>query len=231
MGDLSGLGATPVLGLSLTLGGYVVGRWVYERTGRHPMAQPVLIAVALVMGVLGVFHISYDDYMKGAGIIGFWLGPATVALALPLYREFALVRRAAVPVLVGVGVGSLVSIGSALWFTQWAGGDETLQRTLAPKAATTPIAIALTQSLGGLPGITTVCTIVAGAIGAVVGPWLLTRIGVRDLRARGIALGSVSHGIGTSRALIESRTEGAFSGLAMALNGLATSIWIPILFR
>jgi predicted murein hydrolase (TIGR00659 family) len=231
MSGIHGLAATPVFGLSLTLGGYLVGRWVFERTGRHPLAQPVLIAIVLIMAVLGACHVSYADYMQGAGIIGFWLGPATVALALPLYHEFALVRRAAVPVLVGVAIGSLVSIGSAILFTSLAGGGDTLQRTLAPKAATTPIAIALTDAIGGLSSITAVCTIVAGITGAVLGPWLLSLIGVRDARARGIALGSVSHGIGTSRALHESRTEGAFSGLAMALNALATSVWIPILFH
>lgn len=231
MNDLHGIVATPVFGLTLTIAAYLAGRWIFERSGRHPAAQPVLIAIVVIMTVLEVLHVSYTDYMVGAGIVGFWLGPATVALAVPLYREFELVRRAAVPVLIGIGTGALVSIGGAVWFTALAGGGEVLQRTLAPKAATTPIAIALTQSIGGLPGLTTVCTIIAGVTGAVAGPWLLTKVGVRDPRARGIALGSVSHGIGTSRALQESRTEGAFSGLAMALNALATSIWIPILFH
>ena len=222
------LSASPLLGLTLTLGGYAIGRWAQRRTG-NPLLQPVLVAIVLVGAVLLITGTSYDDYLAGGRLIGFWLGPATVALALPLHQEWHLVRRAAVPILTGVAAGAVVSIGSALLVTRLAGAGRELQLTMAPKAATTPVSIAVSEQVGGIPALTAVLTIIAGITGAVAGPWVLDRLRVRDLRARGIALGAVSHGIGTSRALQESRTEGAFSALSMALTALATSLLVPLL--
>jgi predicted murein hydrolase (TIGR00659 family) len=219
-----------LFGLTLTLGGYAVGRWAHRRTG-SPLLQPVLVAIVLVGAVLMLTDVPYADYLAGGRFVGFWLGPATVALALPLHQEWHLVRRAAVPILVGVVAGAVVSIGSAVLLTRVAGGDRTLQLTMAPKAATTPVSLALSAQVGGVPALTAVLTILAGITGATVGPWVLDRLRIRDLRARGIALGAVSHGIGTSRALQESRTEGAFSALSMALTALATSLLVPLLLK
>ena len=224
------LTGSPLFGLTLTLGGYAVGRWAHRRTG-SPLLQPVLVAIVLVGAVLMLTDVPYADYLAGGRFVGFWLGPATVALALPLHQEWHLVRRAAVPILVGVVAGAVVSIGSAVLLTRVAGGDRTLQLTMAPKAATTPVSLALSAQVGGVPALTAVLTILAGITGATVGPWVLDRLRIRDLRARGIALGAVSHGIGTSRALQESRTEGAFSALSMALTALATSLLVPLLLH
>jgi len=224
------LTGSPLFGLTLTLGGYAVGRWAHRRTG-SALLQPVLVAIVLVGAVLLLIDVPYADYIAGGRFVGFWLGPATVALALPLHQEWHLVRRAAVPILVGVVAGAVVSIGSAVLLTRVAGGDRTLQLTMAPKAATTPVSLALSAQVGGVPALTAVLTILAGITGATVGPWVLDRLRIRDLRARGIALGAVSHGIGTSRALHESRTEGAFSALSMALTALATSLLVPLLLH
>jgi predicted murein hydrolase (TIGR00659 family) len=221
------LTTSPLFGLTLTLAGYAVGRWVHRRTG-HPVFQPVLVAIVLVGATIVLAGVPYRDYLAGGSFVGFWLGPATVALALPLHQEWHLVRRAALPILTGVLVGAVVSIGSAVLVTALAGGSRGLQLTMAPKAATTPVSIAVSAQVGGLPALTAVLTIIAGITGAMAGPWVLDRLGVRDLRARGIALGAVSHGVGTSRALLESRTEGAFSALAMALTALATSVLVPV---
>jgi len=222
------LSTSPLLGITLTLAAYAVGRWAHRRTG-SPLLQPVLVAVVLVGAVLLATGIPYRDYLHGAAFIGFWLGPATVALALPLHHEWHLVRRAAVPVVAGVVAGAFVSITAAVLVTRFTGGGRTLQLTMAPKAATTPVSLALSAQIGGLPALTAVLTILAGITGAVVGPWVLDRIGIRDLRARGLALGAASHGIGTSRALHENRTEGAFSALSMGLTALATSLLVPVL--
>ena len=221
------LTTSPLFGLTLTLLAYAAGRWVQRRTG-HPVFQPVLVAIVLVGAVIVLADVPYRDYLTGGSFVGFWLGPATVALALPLHQEWHLVRRAALPILTGVLVGAVVSIGSAVLVTGLAGGSRELQLTMAPKAATTPVSIAVSAQVGGLPALTAVVTIIAGITGAMAGPWVLDRLGVRDLRARGIALGAVSHGVGTSRALLESRTEGAFSALAMALTALATSVLVPV---
>ena len=124
--------------------------------------------------------------------------------------------------------GAVVSVVAAVLVTRIAGGSRVLELTMAPKAATTPVSIAVAEQIGGIPALTAVVTIVAGITGAVLGPWLLDRLRIVDPRARGVALGVSSHGIGTSRALQESRTEGAFSGLSMALSALATSILVPL---
>ncbi len=220
--------SSPLFGVSLTLAAYGVGRWAHRRTG-YPLFQPVVVAIVLVSAVLLVADVDYDQYLVGGRFITFWLGPATVALALPLHQEWHLVRRAAVPIFAGVLSGALVSVLAAVWATRIAGGSRLLQLTMAPKAATTPVSVALSTEIGGIPALTAVLTILAGITGALVGPWLLDRLGVTDLRARGVALGAVGHGISTARALHESRTEGAFSALAMALSALATSILVPLL--
>lgn len=221
------LTTSPLFGLTLTLAAYAVGRWAHRRTG-HPVFQPVLVAIVLVGTVLVTTDVPYRDYLAGGTYVGFWLGPATVALALPLHQEWHLVRRAAVPILTGVVAGAVVSIGSAVLVTRLTGASRALQLTMAPKAATTPVSIAVSGQVGGIPALTAVLTIIAGITGAMAGPWVLDGLRIRDLRARGIALGAVSHGIGTSRALHESRTEGAFSALSMALTALATSVLVPL---
>jgi predicted murein hydrolase (TIGR00659 family) len=221
------LTASPLFGLTLTLAAYAVGRWAHRRTG-NPVLQPVLVAIVLIGAVLLVADVPYRDYLAGGSFVSFWLGPATVALALPLHHEWHLVRRAALPILPGVAAGAVVSICSAVLVTDLVGGSRKLQLTMAPKAATTPVSIAVSDQIGGIPALTAVLTILAGITGAVAGPWLLDRLRIRDPRARGIALGAVSHGIGTSRALHESRTEGAFSALSMALTALATSVLVPV---
>ncbi|MGO4256187.1 LrgB family protein [Marmoricola sp. RAF53] len=220
--------SSPLFGVTLTLAAYGVGRWAHRRTG-HPLFQPVVVAIVLVSTVLLVLDVDYDQYLAGGRYILFWLGPATVALALPLHQEWHLVRRAALPIFAGVLSGALVSVFAAIWATELAGGSRELQLTMAPKAATTPVSLALSTEIGGIPALTAVLTILAGITGALVGPWLLDRLGVTDLRARGVAMGTVGHGISTARALHESRTEGAFSALAMALSALVTSVLVPLL--
>lgn len=221
--------ASPVFGLTLTLAAYLAARTVWEHTGRHASVNPVLVAIALVAGVLLVLDVDYDDYMAGGRYIAFLLGPATVALALPLHYEAGLVRRAALPVLLGVTGGAAASIAVAYAVTRSLGGDEALALSMAPKSATTPVSIALAESLGGIPALTAVFTILAGVLGAVTAPAVLTMLRFRDLRVRGLAIGVASHGIGTSRALEEHATEGAFSGLATGLTALATALLIPLL--
>ncbi len=221
------LGGSPLFGLTVTLAAYWLGRWVFRRSGGNAFAQPVLIAIVLVSALLLATGISYDDYLNGGRLIAFLLGPATVALALPLHQEWERVRRSVLPVLAGVAAGALASISTAVLVSGWLGGDELLQRTIAPKAATTPVSIALAEQLGGVPSLTAVITIIAGITGAVLGPWLLTVLRIRDEESRGIAIGATSHGIGTARALHEGRTEGAFSGLSMALTAVATSATVP----
>lgn len=225
----SWLVGSPLFGVTLTLVAYELATRFWERSGKHALLNPVLVALVLVGGTLELLGVDYHDYMIGGQYVAFLLGPATVALAIPLYYEARRVREAALPVLLGIVLGSATSIGVAYGVARGLGADEQLALSMAPKAATTPVSIALSESVGGAPSLTAVFTILAGVLGAVAGPAVLSLLGIRDVRVRGLALGAVSHGIGTSRALQENSTEGAFSGLAMGLNALATALLLPLL--
>ena len=220
---------SPLFGIALTLAAYQLARRVWRAAGRNALANPVLVSIALIGGVLLLLQVDYGDYMAGGQYINFLLGPATVALALPLHREVVLIRQAVAPIVLGVVAGSVTAIVSAFWIVRALGGSHVLALSMAPKSATTPVSIALADTVGGAPALTAVFTVLAGVLGAVAGPRLLTLAGFRDLRARGLAIGVSSHGIGTARALEEDRTEGAFSGLALALNTLATATALPLL--
>lgn len=223
--------ASPLFGVTLTLVTYKTARVLWRRTGRHSLLNPVLVAIVLAGGSLLLLGVDYDDYMSGGQYVAFLLGPATVALALPLHREMALVRRAALPVLLGIVAGCLTSIVVALVVTEQLSGARELALSMAPKSATTPVSIALAESFGGVASLTAVFTIIAGVLGAVLGPAVLSLFGFRDLRARGLAIGTASHGIGTARALEDHLTEGAFAGLAMGLSALATAVLLPLVLR
>lgn len=220
---------SPVFFVLLTLAAYRLGRELRERTGHHPLAQPVLVAVVVVGTVIALLGVDYDEYRAGTEVIAFWLGPAIVALAIPLHRQVDRLRGFLAPVLIAIVLGSLASVSSVLLLAQLLGADDLLVRTLAPVSTSTPVAIALSGTVGGLPPLSAVLAVVAGTLGAVAGPFVLDLLRVRDRRARGLALGAVSHGIGTSRALVEDPAEGAFAGLAMGLTALSTSLLLPTL--
>ena len=220
---------SPVFFLVLTLAAYRVGRELRDRTGGHSLAQPVLVAIVIIAPVITLLDIDYDDYRSGTELIAFLLGPATVALAVPLHRNAHRLTGRVVPLLVAVGVGAVVSVGSAILLVRALGGDDLLARTLAPKAATTPVAIAIAERADGIAPLAAVLAIIAGILGAVAGPRVLTLLRVRDHLARGLAQGAVSHGIGASRMLHDDETEGAFAGLSMGLTALAISLVLPVL--
>ncbi len=228
-GAWTAVSTSPVFGIALTLAAYQLARRLRLRAGNHPVVNPVLIAIVLVALVLWATGVDYDTYMNGGSVIALLLGPATVALAWPLHLEMALVRRAVLPILGGITIGSGVAVVAAVVSTRLLGGSTELAVSMAPKSATTPVAIALSETVGGIASLTAVLTILTGILGAVAGPRVLTLLRVRDRTVRGLAIGVSSHGIGTAQMIQESRTEGAFSGLAMALGALATSVWVPIL--
>lgn len=220
------LSTSPLFALTLTVGVYWAADKLWERYGRNPLLTPLLVAVAVVAVLLVALGIDYDAYATGAGILTFLLGPATVALALPLHRQASHVKEAAPMVLGAVAVGAVFSVLSGYWLVRWLGGDEVLALSMAPKSTTTPIAMALAEQLGGLAPLAVLFVMVAGLSGAVIGPKVLDLVGVKDPRARGLAMGVASHGVGTSRAFQEGQAQGAFSGLAMGLTGLAVSLII-----
>ncbi len=235
MSDLQGvwvyLSASPLLHLTMTLVAFQAASWVYEKAGKNPLLNPVLLSVIVVVCLLLITRTSYQTYFEGAQFVHFLLGPATVALAIPLYRQFDKVRRSALAILSSVLAGSLTAILTALAIGKLLGASQATLVSLAPKSVTAPVAMGISQQLGGLPSLTAVLVILTGIIGAMLGPLVLNLIGVKGWAARGLAMGTASHGIGTARALQVSEVAGAFSGLAMGLNALATAILLPLIWR
>lgn len=221
------LAATPLLHLTLTLGAYLLGDWIYRRAGRHPLLNPVLLAILMLVALLSVTRTPYSTYFEGAQFVHFLLGPATVALAVPLYFNFSKLRRLWLPLLGGLIVGSLTAAVSAIGIAWLLGASPQTLISLAPKSVTAPVAMGIAEKLGGLPSLAAILVVSTGILGAVLGPWTLDRLRVRDPAVRGFAIGVASHGIGTARAFQESEEAGAFSGLAMGLNILATSLMLP----
>lgn len=225
------LSASPLLHLTLTLVAFQAATWVYRRAGMNPLLNPVLLAVLAIVGILVATGTSYASYFEGAQFVHFLLGPATVALAIPLYRQFEKVRRSAVAVLVSIMMGSMTAAISAVLLVRVLGGSLDTMISMAPKSVTAPVAMGISEQLGGLPSLTAVLVILTGILGAMLGPPLMNLLGIKDWAARGLAIGTASHGIGTARALQVNEVAGAFSGLAMGLNALATAILLPLLWR
>jgi predicted murein hydrolase (TIGR00659 family) len=225
------LAASPLLHLTLTLVAFQAGAWIYARVNKNPLANPVLIAVLIVLALLLGTGTSYSTYFEGAQFVHFLLGPATVALAIPLYRQLEQIKRSALAILVSLISGSLTAALTAVLIVKVLGGTQATLISMAPKSVTAPVAMGISQQLGGLPSLTAVLVILTGILGAMLGPPLMTRLGVVDWAARGLAMGTASHGIGTARALQVNEVAGAFSGLAMGLNALATAILLPLLWK
>ena len=225
------LSASPLLHLTLTLVAYQAGSWVYRRGKLNPLLNPVLLAVIMLVVIMTATGTSYATYFSGAQFVHFLLGPATVALAIPLYRQFDRVKRSALAILTSVIAGSLTASISAFALVKLFGGSAITAISIAPKSVTAPVAMGISEQLGGLPSLTAVLVLLTGIIGAMLGPPLMTLLGVTDWSARGLAIGTASHGLGTARALQVNEVAGAFAGLAMGLNAMATAVLLPLLWR
>jgi len=217
----------PLLWLTATLLAYGVGDWAFCRSGRKPWVNPVLVAVALLVVVLLVTGTPYDTYFGGAQFVHFLLGPATVALALPLYLNRRLIRAALLPMLAALLAGSLTGMLVAVG-VGWAFGIRgDLLLSLLPKSATSPVALGVAEVIGGIPTLTAALVILTGICGAVIATPLYNAMGITDWRARGFATGVAAHGIGTARAFQVNDTAGAFSGIGMGFNALLTALLAP----
>ncbi|WP_334174364.1 LrgB family protein [Pseudoxanthobacter sp.] len=220
---------TPLMWLTVTLAAYLVADRVFQRTGRHPLANPVLHAIWIVSLLLVVTGTPYQTYFDGAQFVHFLLGPATVALAYPLYENRAIVLKALAPMLVALVAGSLTAIGSVVLLARLFGLPHDIIVALAPKSVTAPVAMGLSQSLGGDASLTVVCVLITGIFGAIVVTPLMQALRITDYRARGFAAGLACHGVGTARAFQVNPLAGAFAGLGMGINALFTSAVLPML--
>ncbi len=225
------LSTSPLLHLTLTLCAYVAAEWIFDRSGKRPIFNPVLIAVLMLVGLLLATGTDYSTYFEGAQFVHFLLGPATVALAVPLYRQLHHVRGSILAICAAILAGSVTAVTTAVGLAWLFGGSRTTLISLAPKSVTAPIAMGISEKLGGLPSLTAVLVIVTGVFGAAFGSWIIQSVRIRDARAQGLALGVTSHGIGTARALQLGELAGAFAALAMGLNALATALLLPLVGR
>ena len=223
-----GLTQTPLFGVALTLAAHQLAMQVFIRGKRHPLLNPVLIAMALVIATLVLTDTRFEDYFRGAGFIQWLLGPATVAMAVPLYLCLPTLRRMAWPVLAGLMAGVLTATVTAWAIAASLGAGPLTLLSLGPKTVSTPIAMGLSEAIGGLPSLSAAIVIVTGIVGAMLGPTMLRRLGIQDPGLQGLALGVAAHGIGAARAFQMSPETGAFAGLGMALAGLPTAVFVPV---
>ena len=225
------LATSPLLWLTATLVAYQAATWLWGRCRMNPLLNPVLVSVVLLIGLLWLTGTDYRTYFDGAQFVHFLLGPATVALAVPLYRQIQAVRRSALAIAVALLTGSFTAAASAMAIAWLLGASHDIVLSLAPKSVTTPIAMGIAEAIGGIPSLTVAMVMLTGITGAVMGPGLLGLLKVKDPRAQGLALGVASHGVGTARALQSSELAGAFASLAMGLNGFATAVALPLTLR
>jgi predicted murein hydrolase (TIGR00659 family) len=221
------LATSPLLGLVVTLAVYVAAAALYVRTRGFPLLQPVLISVVSIATLLELGHIPYTRYFEGAQFIHFLLGPATVALAVPLYENVERVRRAAPAIAVGLLCGSVTAVVSAVLIGRALGATDIVLRSLAPKSVTAPVAMSISEKVGGLPSLTAALVILTGITGAMLLPLAFQAVRIADWRARGLGTGTAAHGIGTARALMLDTTAGAFSSLAMGINAVLNALIVP----
>ena len=223
------LSTSPLLGLTLTLLAYQAAFWIYKRVGFHPLANPVLISVAILACLLLATGTPYQRYFDGAQFVHFLLGPATVALAIPLHAQWPRLKSMAGPLLIALVAGSLTAALSAWGIGALLGGSRESLMSLAPKSVTTPIAMGVAEQIGGIPSLTAVLVILTGILGAMGFPAFFRLIGVRSHATQGFAVGLTAHGLGTARAFLVSEEMGAFSALGMGLNGVLTAVLLPLL--
>lgn len=219
--------AAAVLAIAATLAVYAAARRLQRRTGSL-LLHPVLVSIVVLIAALRLLGVDYETYDRGGRLLTFLLGPAVVALGLPLDRQLEEIGRRGRAVLVSLAAGSVIGVVAAVGTAALLGASEVVVRSLAPRAVTTPIAIGIAERVGGLPALSASVVILSGVFGAVVGPPLLRRIGVRSRTAFGLALGAAAHGVGTARAAEEGDVEAASSGLAIGLMGVGTAIVAPL---
>lgn len=221
--------SSPFFGITLSILAFEIGLWVEQKT-KLALANPLLIAVVLCIAVLELFHIPLASFNAGGSVISVFLGPATAVLALSIYTQLSRLKKFFLPVLAGTVVGSLVSVSSAYFLSRWFGLDRVLTDSLLVKSVSTPFAMAISPNIGGIPAVTVAAVVLTGILGAVWAPAMIKLFRVRDPVVAGVAIGTSSHAVGTSKAITLGEVEGAMSGIALAMAGLVTvliSLFLP----
>jgi len=219
----------PLLWITLTLAVFSMAQWINRKAGGSPFLHPVLLSLSVIILILLLVDIPYETYFSGARFLHFLMGPAIVALAIPLYDNRQRVRRLALPILTATLVGAITAAVTAVFIGYLLGADRVLMLTLAPKSVTSPIAIGIAEKLGGEPSLAAGLVLLTGAISCLFAPLVFRLLGIRDDAAKGFTLGVAGHAMGTAYAFEYSALAGAFGGLAMGLTGAFTAFFLPLL--
>jgi predicted murein hydrolase (TIGR00659 family) len=225
------LSTSPLLWLTTTVLIWVGAERLARLSGRHPLVNPVLIAIAAISGILLTTGTPYQVYFAGAQFVHFMLGPAVVAIAVPLFKNWQTVRSNLLPMLAALLAGTATAILSAVGIAKLLGVPRVVLIALAPKSVTAGVAMGIAESLGGAPALTAVLVIATGILGAIMVTPLMNAMRIRDYAARGFAVGVAAHGIGTARAFVVSPVAGTFAGIAMGLSALLSSVLVPLIVK
>lgn len=213
-----------------TIFAYLIAKWLYKRI-YTPLLLPVAVATLLIIIFLVLFNVSYETYMIGGKWIHAFLGPAVVALAYPLYQNRSILKRLAIPLVFGTLIGSIVGVVTGVYLTKVVGFDEAIIYSLTPKSVTTPVAMDISDTLGGIDSLAAVFVMIAGISGAMISTYVFNVFRLKHPVGRGVGLGSASHAIGTAKALESSQLEGSISTIAMILSAVFVSIITPFVIK
>lgn len=225
---LFALTKTPLFGLAISFLAYRIGVYVFKRV-RNPLLSPLVVSTAIVIGVLVALKVPVENYSAGGAMISFMLGPSVIVLAIPLYRNFGLLKSHYVAILAGIFAGTIASISSVLLLSRLLGIDRAIIVSMIPKSVTTAIGLEISKELGGIVPITVVSIFVTGTLGAIMVPLVMKAARLKDPVAKGVAIGTAAHALGTAKAVEIGETEGAMSGLSIGIAGLMTVVIAPIL--
>lgn len=225
---MSDLVSSQIFWLAATLAVFEGADILSRRSGRHPLCHPVLWATPVMIALLLMTRTSYPTYLGATQVLGFLLGPAVVGLAVPIWARRALIGQLAAPITLALCAGSITASVSAVAILSLFGAPHAILASIAPRAVTTPVAMAMAQALGGVPSLAAVIVLFAGVVGAMAATPVFNLLKIRDYRARGFAIGVSAHGFGTARAFQVDHTAGAFASLGMALNAIATCLLLSV---
>jgi predicted murein hydrolase (TIGR00659 family) len=225
------LAASPLLSLTVTLVTFQCCVWLNKKLGKSALFHPVLLSMAVLITFLKVANISYDTYFKGAQFVHFLLGSATVSLAIPLYHHLDWVKRMFFPIVIACFTGATTAALSAIAVGMWMGASRETIMSLAPKSVTSPIAMGISEKIGGLPALTAGLVLITGAVGCLIAAPLYRILNIRHDSVKGFALGLSAHGFGTAYAFDISQLAGAFAGLAIGLTGIVSAFLLPLLIK
>ena len=225
------LQAEPLFWLTLTIGSYLIADFIYRKSNLFPLLNPVAISVLLVSLILIFFNIQYERYFEGAKFIHFLLGPATVALAVPIYKKWDLIVSNSKAIFISLLIGSIFAILVTYLLSLFFELPKELILSLLPRSVTAPIAMGISEIIGGIPSLTAIITLITGVIGASLGIFVFDLMKLKNMDARGFSLGLTSHGIGTARAMSKNKNAGVFAAVGMGLSGLVTSMLVPLFLK